>query len=625
MKMRTPAAIAALVALAGLAPQRADANVTEAQWSSSTQFSYRVIFVPDFDQRRSNVPEDGSNYCVPTSFMNWAAYIARRGNPNQAPGGPPWGFNQISGNLILLGVLMNTDPNGGTGPTGGTAGGSAWLAPRAFVFATTGNTSAGFPRLSTLSSQAINSGALIIPRVGWYTIANFPFISRQGGHAVSMVKAQRSGSSQLIGINDPAWSPSGDTLGVQSQFTMNQYQVQDVVVFPDGNAPALMSRINGYGSSTRTGFIYGNYTIIPLVALAPVQFNLRIHRINLSIPNTTEQQTIANPSGLRIRRGMYGMNPSQIFYAADSAASAQVGLFMYSMEDDSHTPLVQVDGPFRGMTTSRFDRSYLLANGRLYCLNPNADPGEYVEAEIPVPPESASVAFSDMHDEVVVLESRARQLLRYPADLPAGVPPVAQDIPAGVSVGPDATIDIRPGDGSVLIASGVTTSVALLLPAVQAGDEIFDVEFINPPGNDPATGASFTDEGVMVVTGGVGYEMMRDPDTQRWIVMEDSPFNGLAMDGPVFAGRSRTDVDRKTEFDPANADTLPDDFSGSEDFVSCPADVNGDGVVNFVDLNAVLTSFGQTGLNLPGDTDGDGDVDFTDLNNVLSNFGVDCG
>ncbi len=56
----------------------------------------------------------------------------------------------------------------------------------------------------------------------------------------------------------------------------------------------------------------------------------------------------------------------------------------------------------------------------------------------------------------------------------------------------------------------------------------------------------------------------------------------------------------------------------------CPGDTNGDGVVNFTDLNAVLGAFGQTGANLPGDVNDDGAVGFADLNEVLSNYGVGC-
>ncbi|MGP1310239.1 MAG: hypothetical protein ACTS27_08590 [Phycisphaerales bacterium] len=56
-----------------------------------------------------------------------------------------------------------------------------------------------------------------------------------------------------------------------------------------------------------------------------------------------------------------------------------------------------------------------------------------------------------------------------------------------------------------------------------------------------------------------------------------------------------------------------------------PGDTNGDGVVNFADLNTVLTQFGQSGAGLPGDVTGDGIVNFSDLNLVLTNFGTTNG
>ncbi|MBX3351357.1 MAG: hypothetical protein KF684_00340 [Phycisphaeraceae bacterium] len=54
-------------------------------------------------------------------------------------------------------------------------------------------------------------------------------------------------------------------------------------------------------------------------------------------------------------------------------------------------------------------------------------------------------------------------------------------------------------------------------------------------------------------------------------------------------------------------------------------DANGDGVVNFADLNAVLTNFGAGGANLEGDVNCDGVVNFADLNAVLTNFGASLG
>lgn len=51
------------------------------------------------------------------------------------------------------------------------------------------------------------------------------------------------------------------------------------------------------------------------------------------------------------------------------------------------------------------------------------------------------------------------------------------------------------------------------------------------------------------------------------------------------------------------------------------ADVSGDGVVDFTDLNTVTSEFGLSGSLLAGDANTDGVVDFLDLNLVLSNFG----
>lgn len=49
-------------------------------------------------------------------------------------------------------------------------------------------------------------------------------------------------------------------------------------------------------------------------------------------------------------------------------------------------------------------------------------------------------------------------------------------------------------------------------------------------------------------------------------------------------------------------------------------DANGDGVVDFGDLNAVLSDFNQAGDGLDGDLNRDGVVDFSDLNEVVSFF-----
>lgn len=59
----------------------------------------------------------------------------------------------------------------------------------------------------------------------------------------------------------------------------------------------------------------------------------------------------------------------------------------------------------------------------------------------------------------------------------------------------------------------------------------------------------------------------------------------------------------------------------------CPGDANGDSVVNFGDVTAVLANFGNTyppNSGGAGDANGDGNVNFADVTAVLANFGNTC-
>lgn len=610
-------ALAACCGLVACASSRTNANVVDAAWISNTQFVYRVSFVPDFDQRRSTLPVNGSNYCVPTSFMNWAAYVALRGNASLPPGPPPWPYAEITLNILGLGFGMNTDPSGGTSPSSGVAGAGNWFAGRAFCYVVTGNTSDGYPRLRTLANNAINGNCLVVPRVGWYNEDDYPIITRTGGHAVSMVRALAEGSTnQIIGIHDPAWSPPGDTLSVQSQFTRNEYAVEERVVFPKGGGPAVMSRIVGYGR----GYIYGAYYILPLVVLTPVSFNFQIHSLGFSNAGV-QTTTISNPSLGAVTSVFQGMSPAEYFYTANNAFSPGGKLARYSMADETHTTLLTLGDDFIDAVPSRFDTIFVQQGRTLSRVNPN-NAAAPVEASQVTGLGIVDLAYDDLNDQVVGLRPADRRLVRVDQSL-NGATPILQSIPTQIPVGTEGEIDIRAGDGSVLIATPASTSAFLMKPVPGAAPI---VETITIPGNTfPITGGSFTDRGVILVANGRMRELTPDANNV-WLLDSASPFHNIpASTGKIYAGRSRADVDRAAANDPANADVIAFDFTGATHVAACPADINGDGVVNFTDLNAVLTSFGQSGANPPGDTDGDGDVDFSDLNTILSNFGVDCG
>lgn len=63
------------------------------------------------------------------------------------------------------------------------------------------------------------------------------------------------------------------------------------------------------------------------------------------------------------------------------------------------------------------------------------------------------------------------------------------------------------------------------------------------------------------------------------------------------------------------------DAAGANLRAACRGDANGDRLVDFADLNAVLAAFGESGEDITGDVNCDGAVNFGDLNTVLTNFG----
>jgi len=64
---------------------------------------------------------------------------------------------------------------------------------------------------------------------------------------------------------------------------------------------------------------------------------------------------------------------------------------------------------------------------------------------------------------------------------------------------------------------------------------------------------------------------------------------------------------------------------GSLGVPPCPGDLNGDGVVDLLDLSVLLNNFGSGGATpADGDLDGDGDVDLIDLSTLLGTFGTYC-
>ncbi len=132
---------------------------------------------------------------------------------------------------------------------------------------------------------------------------------------------------------------------------------------------------------------------------------------------------------------------------------------------------------------------------------------------------------------------------------------------------------------------------------------------------DSGGGAIWTpDTGIMAFR---DYLIMRNvPGVDDWISF--GPIRGVSPDGDVMIGTGSTVT---------NPNLQPFIVRGlADEGEPCAGDTNGDNIVNFSDLNAVLAAFGQTGApgTIPADLNGDGVVNFSDLNTVLAAFGTSC-
>lgn len=175
-------------------------------------------------------------------------------------------------------------------------------------------------------------------------------------------------------------------------------------------------------------------------------------------------------------------------------------------------------------------------------------------------------------------------------------------------------------DGSQDIDNGATTLTSPVFDLTQGAGEpyLFYSRWLgsnSAPGNDYLR------------------TLLSNDDGQTWVVVET-----LLTDARAWEQRQIRIADHLTPTstmrvrfvaDDANSPSVAEAAVDDVRFVllgcsSVPGDANGDNVVNFADLNLVLSAFGTSGAPgfSPGDLDGDGDVDFSDLNTVLSNFGA---
>jgi hypothetical protein len=250
----TVAVVTVGVALVGARPVTADVTqlcVPEQGSLGPGGPSFRRCGVPDFDQRRVSLANSGKMYCVPTSGLDWMAYIAERGYSTVEPGP---GFSTtpltdaqdtlIDAHLLKMGLLMDTDPVDGT--FNAVGGLKSWLAGAGPVGAAFGVHSVATSNMDPIVATAVQ-GSLTMLRVGWWKSVGDLYV-RDGGHVVALVGAETApehgAGAYRIWINDPGSALDGNyDLNDQSPFWTDTYTtapVSGVFAFAKGTKDHLV-------------------------------------------------------------------------------------------------------------------------------------------------------------------------------------------------------------------------------------------------------------------------------------------------------------------------------------------------------------------------------------------------
>jgi len=601
----------------------ASANIT-ISYASPTNYSYKITKVPDFDQRRSALVGNGGAFCVPTSAINWMAYIANHGYPNLDPGTGWWQaasmYDAATAAINEQAFLMNTSGTNGTVLTGAVTGMTAWFSdsPYAGSFVVLGvNDSALTWTLGTTLAHHALLKRLVIPRIGWYDSAGGIALVRDGGHCVSLTLAVRSGTSLTLGFNDPA--SDNDNLHVQSPFTRENYSIVNLFRTLDGGPGRTVSRILNYGN----GYIDGYRAIVPIFGLTTSPNSLTLNFNSFagfgSEPPANSSLALNFPAqNIAISHDLL----SAYVHTNQGSITQTANVSKHNLATGAVTDLITVGGSITSIAVGRKGPIYLLAPAGLIC-KPTHDPDAPIQVVTP-PGVSAAIAYDDANDHVILLDTNSKRLYRYPDQIvnPFGVPatPTIVNLPSGLVFNGTPTMAVNPATGRVWYATSTSSTIVEIIenPGAPA-----TTNAIFLPGAGSIQSLQFDDFGRIFIADGSVKAFTPPPGGGSGkaspLPPSASPFIGLATPKFFRIATSRHNFDPATMSGPAQLDNvLPTQFSPS--IPDCFADLNGDDVVNGTDLGMLLQAWGTTGFS-DADLNSDGIVDGIDLGLLLEAWG----
>ncbi len=628
--MRTTITTSVASSLALAVAAAASADITMKTYINSSLYHYRVLHMPDIDQRRDTccaggLPANGSMFCVPTATLNLFAYAANHGFPFFSPGAANWqlqsNYLDASAWITDLGMRMATDPIEGTGGEWkiGTLSFIADEAPlltSSFYYLNSQYT----PRASTMAKLG-TKGAVLAFAYGRYSVIGTsfgaPLLDRTGGHAITLNEARALGGTTTLRARDPADVPTNST---QDPFATREITVTPLTV-------AFGPSIFDLRSVDALDYEPGDTTIRILdtfMTLKPLWFmtfqNTGGTNWNLNVVAPFALEGLGNSS--------FNLNSlGQITGVSDLMIDADGSNALVIVNVGAGAPLTQlrrvdlntgVQSPLtsfnnlKRFAVGRDGLIYAHDGSKLYCITAEGGSGP-ATSSIPIP---NALAYDDDADEVILFSILNKRITRHNKNLQTTATWL---LPANYQVTGDGSVAVNPVDGAVWFSSDATD---LLYRVIDSGDgqaPIFTSYSIS--GIVDPKALSIGDDGTIYVSTPAGLRVVKLNAAGGYAIDPTSPFHNLPVGGRLSFRTSRTNFDPIENSGPGWNNIDPIELVPLGVVVQdCDADLDGDDTVGPGDLARLLGNWGVRGP-AQADLNQDGIVESNDLAILLGAWG----
>lgn len=632
--MRTlPLALAAVAAAAPafFAPV-AHGDVVTSYWVGTGTFEVRVSHMPDLDQRRSGLSNSGSNHCVPTSTMNLFAYAANHGYSWVDPGSGNWQSNTLhsagTAAILQMGQFMNTSGTNGTNGTGTWSGLVSWSLVHSGnqICAIRRSKSSSYTPTVAKMAQLAAQGWMMSFAYGRYdvvgSVGSTPWVSRDGGHAVTMTWTRRNSSEYFLRYRDPSNSSS---ISTQSTF-------ENKVVYP----VALQVYFGGADFRTMNAIAYpssdGKIRIIDSYWGIRPNYGYRFTNPSSLQGATGGSLQLMDPTPFAgsVNNALPSINFSNFVTIEDIAFHPEMAdalVLSRSIFVGQPTLLRRVDLLTGGLTTmpdapenikqicpSREGFIYgFEEGGKVYKLNGETGGIEVANSSTPFP---AAICFDDTSDTMRLLSITERRIASYDKNLSQVQNLI---VPTSIPMSGDGSVRVDPTTGRSWFKTDASALLYNYVPGIAGGSGISTITLPTLPGG--LRNFQFGDGGELYIMGESIMKVLRRSATSgNWFEDTASPFNNTPGGSRMMMFTSSTNDD------PAVHDTPEWDNIPTPELLDigdvrpdCDADFTGDDIVNGADLGFMLSRWGSAdGI---ADLNQDGIVNGADLGMLLTEWG----